>query len=112
MNFSEEWEKLKNLKVGTIITSIRWNDYPQEVGDHIPIKLKGTEVAKAIVVGIQETELGAIPWQLIRFDTYKGITVDSFYNLMEKFYSRKEDWKSTISEVKIYFLLITKETPK
>ena len=102
----EEWDKLKNLRVGTIITSIRWEDYPQQVGDHIPINVRGQLKGKGIVVGIQPTEIGALPWQLIRFDTYQGFTVKAFYDLMRRFYSKKENWKEFLSIVKIYFFII------
>lgn len=107
MNFSEEWDKLKNLKAGTIITTIRWNDYPQQTGDHIPINLKGKLIARAIVVGVEHTVLGKISSKLIEFDTKSNYNCLIFYNLIKKFYSQKSNWQELQSKVKIYFLLIT-----
>lgn len=107
MNFSEEWDKLKNLEVGKEITTIRWNDYPVEKGHNVIIKLKGKQIAKGKVTQIERIRIKYIELDLIQKDTYPEMSFKKFYELLERFYHNKPGWEQWRSLVKIYYITIT-----
>lgn len=107
MNFSEEWDKLKNLEVGKEITTIRWNDYPVKHGQIVIIRLKQKTIAKGVVNQVGRVRMDKLALDFIQKDTFLDMTKDGFYLLMRQFYHNKPEWKGWESLVKIYFITIT-----
>ena len=107
-NFTEEWDKLKDIKVGKQITTIRWNDYPETtIGRVIPIKLNGTEIAKGKIIAIEFLRMNQLTFGFIRKDSHKSMTFERFFAFMKGWYERKANWAGWMSNVNVYYIEIT-----
>jgi hypothetical protein len=112
INFSSTWG-------GKIyednFTTIRWNDYPAKTGEIVPISLKGLQSGYVLIEKTQFIKADAIPVEMLRKDLGRPATESSkevkghFFNLLQRFYLRKADWKGWFSVVQIISLKRVKD---
>lgn len=113
--FSDFFPKLEEMKVGTVFHTIRFIDkfdYYSELADRraeVDIWMGTTKktIATCDLIGIAVVTMDDLDDWIVQADTWPTWTKEKLFNLLEKFYGRKLDWKGNSSEFIIIFLLPT-----
>lgn len=110
VNFSKNWNnKLSWGIIPTVrlYTQEKFEYYKQQIGKAMPIMLNREKICKGSLYLIQREELGKIAHNLKRLDT--GLEPEEFDKLIERYYSKKPEWKGDRTEMMILFFLRIKE---
>ena len=92
IKFSQEWNKLKNLREGRIITTFRAYTpqkhlyYESNLGEEFEIILNGKRIAIGELIIIKFLWSDRLDIETIQEDTYPHYTYEDWENLMRKFY--------------------------
>lgn len=113
--FSDFFPKLEEMKVGRVFHTIRFidkKDYYFELADQraevdIWMSTSRKVIASAEIIGVAITTIEKLDEKMTRADTYKHWDKGKLFTLLERFYSRKPEWKGWRSEVIVIFLLPT-----
>jgi len=96
MNFSEEWDKIRNRKVGEYFSTFRRYEkrkmdyYLGRAYKEIPITLKREEIGKARIVAVKVLHSKYITDVIASKDTYVNWTRTEFRNFLRKLYGTSD----------------------
>lgn len=111
VNFSEEWNKLINRQIGDEFHTVRWMDqhewYLSLIDKEIEVWVQGVPRYKVIVTKVVTEKLCNLTEKFVQEDTYPGMTVGKFFDMMADWYASKPDWKGWDSTVVIVYLMVS-----
>ncbi len=110
LNFSERWDKIRDIHVGQKAHTVRWNDkydyFSTLVGQERGISLNKKRLGTIRIEKVELTTVLELSTEFIQEDTYKHWTEFEFLNLLRRFYGKKENWHENGSQVCIIYYTV------
>lgn len=113
INFSEEWNKLIDLGIGNIFHTVRWIDkkpwYTRLMDEErdLEVVVQGEPRYMLVVTDVRSEQIMNLTRKFVEADTYPGMTVPRFYDLLANWYVKKPDWSGWESWVVIIYMMVT-----